>query len=289
MSHYDAESHLREIKAFYLDRILGTGVVPPCVGYRLDRRHVLEDDETWAVVPKLLACTRKNGNENATATATAAGEGRGEETYEGSIMLWTDGLRGVKKGKIAEGARLLPSADYDGGNSTQEDYLLEEHRSATNYAIFHYLAACMKSDHNHFAYGKKGWSHGPSPGVRNLGQRYVAIDNDRCMTPEAIYNNRKVPREHYDRIRLWEGLVFETVCRVQHHRLPVMRVVREAAAGGGGGRLVSSRLVKALGDDALSNELTSSQPEAFAEIDRRINKLNEHIQKNCPPPRLEAT
>jgi hypothetical protein len=40
--------------------------------------------------------------------------------------------------------------------------------------------------------------------------------------------------------------------------------------------------MKSLEDNALSYELAQSQPEAFFEIDERINKLGEYMRQNCP-------
>ena len=61
--------------------------------------------------------------------------------------------------------------------------------------------------------------------------------------------------------------------------------VKEAADPTKSG-LVSNNLQKALETDVLSHELARSQPEAFLEIDERIRKLDEYIQKNCPQEAL---
>ena len=46
--------------------------------------------------------------------------------------------------------------------------------------------------------------------------------------------------------------------------------------------MISSRRLRDLQDDELSFKLFELQPEAFSEIDERINKLAEYICQNCP-------
>ena len=262
MLHYDAESHLREIKAFYLDQILQTNVVLPCVGYHLDRRRILEDVEKWGIIRGNLECIdeKKRG---------------ADSSVEGSIMLWMYDLEEVEKETIVESAGLL-NEDVERHQEDEEELL-----SAMNYAIFHYLGACMKSEHNHFSYRKK--KRGDHNAVDdNFGRRYIAIDNDRCMTPKQIFSNREiVPDLHFNRIQLWENLVFQRICHVPLHRLPVMRIVQEAAYEATESSTISHRLRKALEADVLSNELLNSEQEAFNEIDDRIFKLGDYVRKKC--------
>lgn len=146
----------------------------------------------------------------------------------------------------------------------------------------------MKSEHNHFSYRKKKKHKSSAADGDDFSRHYVAIDNDRCMTPKSVYSNRKVvPELHFNRIKLWENMVFKQICEATTHELPVFQVVQEAAAvirkdATNSKRTVSSRLLKALENDALSHELLSSQPEAFREIDERIYKLSEYIRNRCP-------
>ncbi|OEU21001.1 hypothetical protein FRACYDRAFT_267830, partial [Fragilariopsis cylindrus CCMP1102] len=77
MSHYDAESHLREIKAYYLDQILKTYVVLPCVGYQFSSQQLQEHQqdnnnndkknstkEMLDFINDNLDCTRENEKGN---------------------------------------------------------------------------------------------------------------------------------------------------------------------------------------------------------------------------------
>ena len=62
----------------------------------------------------------------------------------------------------------------------------------------------MKSKHTHFIY----WAQ----------NRFMAIDNDRCLTPQAISHDPNVPKEHAQRVKQWEDLVFQ-ICDFPAHFL----------------------------------------------------------------------
>ena len=361
MSHYDAESHLREIKAYYLDQILKTYVVLPCVGYQFSSQQLQEHQqdnnnndrknstkEMLDFINDNLDCTRENekgySNDNHHHHQQQQQQEKTNSTMiiaaEGSIMLWLDGIDGVSEESIMKRARTFNitrsiEISNDVGVTTGR---LQERRqqqqkqiSAINYAIFHYLGACMKSGHNHFQYisgnrnknkNEKNSNHHDQPsslffnnddeqedgdGSSIKNRYYTAIDNDRCMTPESIYSNTDiVPEMHFNRIELWKNLVFERICdyvsfnnelnyNYNHHhhqyQLPVLQVVQEAAASAShnnssnsnSNSLISNRLIEALKDDVLSYELMMSQPEAFTDIDDRINKLGRYIKENCGP------
>jgi len=255
MSHYDAESHLREVKAYYLDRILQTQVVLPCVGHRLGVWQVSKRDD-WKEIEEKLECVDSDNRKS---------EGNGSKkktTVDGSMMLWRNGLESIPRESILEKSRASNFSDYR-----------PERESAMNYAIFHYLGACMKSEHNHFFLRQK---------KKNGNDRlaFVAIDNDRCMTPKAIFSNREVvPDLHFSRIQMWKDLVYERICHVPHHLYPVIGVILEASNSN---QKISSRLLRDLQADALSAELVESEPEAFAEIDERVEMLVDYIRQNCP-------
>ena len=223
MFHYDAESHLREVKAFYLDQILKTNVVLPCIGYHLDPRQIqVNDENTWSIIRENLKCV------NEKPSKPNASSDHGMATVEGFIMLWMYDLQTVDKEQIVRKSRLFNSGKHD-VVTLQKDR--EELESAMNYAIFHYLGACMKSEHNHFSYKKKKKRRNDSSVDVNFGRQYVAIENDCCMTPKAVFSNREVvPDSHFNRIQLWEKLVFERICQISHYRFPVLQVVREASA-----------------------------------------------------------
>jgi hypothetical protein len=238
MFHYDAESHLREITAFYLVRIFKTNVVLPCIGYHLDPQQILvEDDKQWASIRENLECVNEKPSQ------LDASSDHGTATVEGSIMLWMYDLGQVDKEKIVESARRFNSSKHDVVIPQKYQDGLE---STMNYAIFHYLGACMKSEHNHFSYRKKKRRNNSSVDG-NFGRQYVATDNDRCVTPKAVFSIREiVPDLRFNWIQLWEKLVFERICQISHHRLPVLQVVRKAADSATKSGLISSHLLKVL-------------------------------------------
>jgi len=264
MHHYDAESHLREIKAYYLDRILQTNVVLPSIGYRLDRRRITSDDHEWRHIEEGVGCLRLKDIHKDAFRAS-------KDTVDGSLMLWMYDLSNVERDWIV-----------DTVTRKKDRKTREERESAMNYAIFHYLGACMKSEHNHFAYPKQFQKGG------NYIRQFVAIDNDRCLTPKGIFSDvNVVPELHRDRINLWENLVYDKICEETHPGSPVLKVVKEAAAAYGQNvtaqsALLSNRLLIALETDALVYELAKSQPEAIFEIDDRVNRLAKHVRKHCP-------
>jgi hypothetical protein len=365
MTHYDAESHLREIKAYYLDQILKTYVVLPCVGYQFSSQQLQQQQQdnnnndkkkatkkTLGIIYDNLDCTRENKEGNSNDHHQQQQEKTNSTTIiaaDGSIMLWLDGIEDVDKEAIVKHARIFKTTssndsdnDVDGMTAGQLKKLKQHQKqiSAINYAIFHYLGACMKSEHNHFRYisknnhnknknkkkneneNEKNSNHHDQPsslffnnndddeqangfGSSINNRYYTAIDNDRCMTPKSIYSNTTiVPELHFNRIELWKNLVFERICDYvsfneelrynhRHYQLPVLSVVQEAAVlashnSGSSIRsnsrsLISNRLIEALKGDVLSYELIMSQPEAFTEIDDRINKLGKYIRDKCVP------
>jgi hypothetical protein len=353
MSHYDAESHLREIKAYYLDQILKTYVVVPCVGYQFSSQQLQQHQQDnnnndkkkttkkmLDIINDNLDCTRENEEGNSNDNHQQQQEKSNSTMIiaaEGSIMLWLDGIEGVQWESVMEHARTSKITSRNDNNNNvgmmagqlqKRGQQQQKQISAINYAIFHYLGACMKSEHNHFRYiskknhnknkNEKNSNHHDQPsslffnnddeqedgdGSSINNRYYTAIDNDRCMTPKSIYSNTDiVPKLHFNRIELWKNLVFERICDYvsfntelnynnHHHpyQLPVLQVVQEAAASAShnnssnSNSLISNRLIEALKDDVLSYELIMSQPEAFTEIDDRINKLGRYIRQKCGP------
>ena len=242
MSHYDAESHLREIKAYYLDRLLETNVVLPCVG------HVLYRDSS------LTMLTREQQVYVDKHTKCAASQD--DEGISGSLMLWLDGIKQIPHKKIIEIALAPPKTASNTSNS------------ALHYAIFHYVGGCMKSDHNHFYY-------------KNQEKRqihFTAIDNDRCFTPEAIsFNKTVVPKYHRERLRQWERMLFQDDSAGALCQNPVAKSLMSQR----GRPLLSQQLQQELGKDSLATQLLASQPETFGEMDSRVAKLVEHLLETC--------
>ena len=231
--HWDAESHLREVKACYLDEILGTRAVPPCVGYRLHYQDVSNFTLQQAMSDNLQC-------EHARASSYNG-------SVEGSLQFWQEGTYTVDRFEIFQAA----SQSYYKNNFT-----VQQHESAVRYAVFLYLGACMKSHRNHFAHNDN---------------QFIAIDNDRCLLPDAIYSSGK---KKY-RIEEWRSLVFD-ICDFP---IQLRRSIGKLTSSRHSSLNISERLVKAFEGDELSNELLMSQPEAFQEIDTRAFKLARHISQ----------
>jgi len=231
-----AESHLREIKAAYLDKILGTGVVAPCVGGRFNYETVKESIVGGAVQQQIF--------DNNTLCRPDSGE------LTGAVSLF---MRGAEEGSKKD----VFSAAFAYRENIQQ-FNGTRFTSAISYAVFNYLAGCIKSDHNHFRVNKT---------------RFVAIDNDRCFTPEHLINLPGISNYNFNLFHLWEVLVFATC----HFPSKIVAALEEATSDNNT-TVLSEKLVVALSEDALAEELLSSQPEAFSDIDNRATRLVQHIR-----------
>ena len=238
IDHKSAESHLREIKAAYLDRILGTGVVLPATGVIIDRRVIInafpenQRKEYRSKFRENLLCEPAAGNWSGAASSG----------LRGSMMYY---LQGVNK---TRGENIITAA------TTYRNTI--EHTSAVNYAVFLYLAGCTKTPHNHFQIDSK---------------RFVSLDNDRCFTPVHVIQGPNVPQDWYDLFGVWEQLVFE-ICKFPDSLLETLRSANNTKVK------LSQQLQVVLSEDDLSDDLLSEQPEAFQEIDVRAERLFRHME-----------
>ncbi|XP_035694560.1 uncharacterized protein LOC118428570 [Branchiostoma floridae] len=114
--HFQGESHLRELKAHYFDRVMKTSLTPPSFGMILDFSNIM-DKNASALAREDVDCTLSDRNENGVSAFVTA---------------W------------------LP----DIGMYTRLSVLLADLVHPKNfftYVTFLYLANCMKSGHSHFA------------------------------------------------------------------------------------------------------------------------------------------
>ncbi|CAH1273779.1 Hypp5199 [Branchiostoma lanceolatum] len=114
--HFQGESHLRELKAHYFDRVMKTSLTPPSFGMILDFSNIM-DKNASALAREDVDCTLSDRNENGVSAFVTA---------------W------------------LP----DIGMYTRLSVLLADLVHPKNfftYVPFLYLANCMKSGHSHFA------------------------------------------------------------------------------------------------------------------------------------------
>lgn len=240
-NHYTAEFHHREIISAYLDRVIGTNVVPPAVGHRFwydDIQEALPGNSEKKLLAKNTHCGRTS-----------------EEFLDASVMLYLDKVTLSAKHVVKSAAQA-----YNVSINPKDDS--ELNTSAIHYAIFHYLAGCMKSDHNHFLYRSK---------------RFIAIDNDRCFTPERLINAKGVPHKDFEQFHTWVDVLYESCQFPEHFVERLDHATREGGADDPQHRL-SSQLQAALREDPLSDQLLRLQPETFDDLDRRAAKLMEHIR-----------
>jgi len=232
INHKTAETHLREIKAAYLDRILGLGVVLPCAGVVLDRKEVEGSFPESHVREYQAALSNSTG---------CVSESSGK-SLKGAIMLYAQSLE-----RTSMETALATAIRSKVGTLTYE--------SAVKYAVFLYLAGCMKSPHNHF---------------QIFSGHFVAVDNDRCFIPEHIMKGTNVPQNWYELFGVWERLVFE-ICDFPPFLLETLQDANSAVK-------LSDRLRAALADDTLADDLLAEQPEALLEVDARAHKLLQHME-----------
>jgi hypothetical protein len=240
--HYTAEYHHREIMSGYLDRVLGTQVAPPAVGHRFAYAE-LETSVSTQDEQHVLARSTQCGRTSA-------------EYLDASVMLFLNNVTLSRIDVVEEAAR---SFDINNNNNNNNNELGQ---SAIHYAVFHYLAGCMKSTHNHFVYQQK---------------RFIAIDNDRCFTPEAVMNAKHVPAKDYEQFHVWVTILYNT-CQFP---LPIVEMLEHATNNDNNendNRLLSRQLQVALQEDPMADQLLKLQPETFDEMDRRAETLMEHIR-----------
>ena len=125
-THYDAETHLREILASYLDTLLQTNVVPPCIGYRLPINEKKTKNIDQDMKNQLISFTSCSNNTSDTDNDTSL-------ILDGSLMMHVPNITQIRRG-------------YEIAYMAYKEF----HPIAIKYAIFLYVAGCVKSRHNHF-------------------------------------------------------------------------------------------------------------------------------------------
>jgi hypothetical protein len=242
-THEDSESHTREIKAAYLDRILGTNVVPPTVGIVMDYeayREVIYSPKYVRDVSLAVRCMPS------TSSAPQL------KSLHGSAMVFLDGVTPVDRETV--GRMALAYA-----NNTQSPSL----HSAMNYIVFLYLAGCIKSSHNHFQWHQ---------------HRLLAIDNDRCFSSHATLQAFQQSRP--DTYEQWFGMLERVLFQSCVIPAQVRRVLDDATSGRNGTMRLSQQLRETLLTDDLAADILALQPETFLEMDERAEKLMKHL-RNC--------
>jgi hypothetical protein len=239
--HIDEESHYQEIKVAHFDVLLQRNIVAPTVGYRLKPLEILQSERNKQEVEDLMDCESKS---NRIYKET--------KVLEGSLMLWVDGLGTFDRKDIVDAA------------------LNESNENAIRYALFHYLGACGKTDHNHFGLRMDEQSSDCSDSLTK--PMYVALDNDRCFQPKSI--QEKYKRLYKPMFKAWKHVVYST-CAFPPH---IVNLILETHKGSK--PPLSKRLKEPLQEDILAEDILALHPESYAEIDERVSKLAQHLE-NC--------
>ncbi|XP_078692997.1 uncharacterized protein LOC144922820 [Branchiostoma floridae x Branchiostoma belcheri] len=116
ISHNQAESHLRELKTYYFDRVLQFHLTPPSFGLMLDFSHIL-DSNASAFIDKTMSCGLSDNDGNQVSTFVTA---------------WVPHIGMFTKLSVLLADLVHPKNFYP-------------------YVMFLYLSNCMKSGHSHFA------------------------------------------------------------------------------------------------------------------------------------------
>ena len=235
------ESHLREIKASYLDAILGTNVVLPCVGYHIQPFQVLKEESSKRVVAENSYCSFNNRKVD-----------YDDRVVGGSLMMWTEGIQQVPKQKIVHEA------------------MHKNNEYAMKYALFQFLAACPKTDHNHFGISL---SNEPPDEEFPRDMFYASLDNDRCLAPRSIILDRTLHRKEKKRFYTWRDVVLGTCTFPSDIRKFIIDTADGVLPK------ISSVLVKSLKEDELADHLLTLQPESYPEIDERVDLLAKHMRR----------
>lgn len=250
--HIDAESHFQEIKAAHFDKILQTNIVPPVVGYEFKPFETLRAERSKTELNQHMTCRSKSNNSF-----------RNTGIIRGSMMLWVDGVAAIEdRNEIVKAA------------------LLKQDENAIRYAVFHYLAACGKTDHNHFSLCTGGESDDCSDS--EASKFYVALDNDRCFQPTRVqeyipgpmqeYSERHYKKSYNNRLAIWKYVAFNT-CAFPRDLAGIILDTAE-------GKLppISKRLQNSLQMDILADDILALHPESYHEIDERVRALAMHIR-----------
>ncbi|KAL3917991.1 MAG: hypothetical protein SGILL_004452 [Bacillariaceae sp.] len=281
------EWHLREIVASHLDDLLGTDVVPPCIGFRMPLDTVMNEYPQAREQAKCILIkppTEDDGrklkrNKRKKSTKKTKKEKKGQETppplpptIGGSLMKWSSGTVSVVKPQ-----KILYHAAFASHTNTT----LSE--SATRYVIFLYLAGCVKTSHNHFLETIEG-VNGEAP-----QSTYLAIDNDRCMIPRRAFmieESKKAYKKGAERTKKLARLVLENLPCGNYPPKVAERVLAMSAANPAYGSVqngvstsLGSTLKTSLKKDALADEILSFQPETFDELDERVELLADRLRE----------
>lgn len=173
---YFVETHLREIKASHLDRILGTNLTPPVIGKRVPYQKIHDNFVNVGGDPS------QTPEQLYKATRCSIVSAENRSVIPAAAMFNMVGVTASRPFDSAQRA----AQQFNTTPTTAT-------RSAFLYSLFNYLAACWKTSHNHFWMDRA---------------RFIAIDNDRCFQPQSFL--QEMSKDNWNAIVIWETVVFGT-------------------------------------------------------------------------------
>ena len=261
--------HYNEIKASYLDRILGTNVTLPCVGHTL----ALPARENQRAERKQIIGILEECNTIVSGGGNGSVYGVGffhEQRIEGSMMFWLDNLEKAPLKNVIEDAR-SPMKDSE---------LQQKQSSALNFIVFQYLGGCSRTiSVSSTTPNAHDGSYNNFVRYYADDSRYVSVDNSLCFIPKkSTTNAMRVTHLLQVNIVDWTDLTYELACYLPAQ---LQRNLIEAATTTEGAK-ISSRLRASLKNDMLSDQIIeSSLFETFDELDQRVEQLAVHINQTC--------
>jgi hypothetical protein len=199
-THFDAEFHGREAMSYCLDRSLGTKLVPPCVVLELSREALLKVVETEVDRESIANHTMCPSVMMNASHLTWSASTRVPNLLQMSPEDW-DALSQPP----VPVQRPWTFQQFGGGHSAG---LAVSFSNLAEYVVFHFVANCMRSSHNHhFAVGNPERLSANRDSATSFAARLVSVDNDRCFVPEAVSTAAHVPKTHRWRAEQWLPLV----------------------------------------------------------------------------------
>ena len=207
---HDGEMHVREVLSYFLDRLLGTFVVPPIAG---------------RVVP-LANITRAAGGNNAkligAGVKCAAIDPAAFARAASAPRRLREKRRRLQGGESSFGAALIqwvPHTSNVPGFSRTHNW--------AHYVIFQYVGGCMRSEHNYFVATQGGTTHDPLK-PDGAKQWWISIDNDRCFTAKSVALASETPVDKKKRWTHWESEVLADCTAVKAVPMVLWRLRRNA-------------------------------------------------------------
>lgn len=269
-THYDSESHLREVALSALVTLLGVNFVPLTVGRALQVRG----DSN----PLATALARSGTGCSVEGAAAEVDSDRGDAAGGGGVVRMSMTLL-VAEPFAPSDTFAVPAASVE----ALWQRCLGRHPNCADYVTVLFVAGCSKSAHNHFALQASG--------------RLVLLDNDRCLMPLAALQSVDAPAEHRLRYAMFRDMVLGScyappgdllrrlarLASLKPRRVPGQRAGDAEAGGDGSDGLDTFRalLWGQLAGDDLRAQVVGFQPQVAGETLARVVEIVRHLQHDC--------